>query len=105
MTHAPAAPVPRRARAAGALRRLAPGLALASAGCLAGLLVHLLLPGVPAVLVALVLGLLVANGFRFVLSGELWMSLAPGLVLALLVMSINLVADRLRDVINPRLAW
>ena len=58
---APAAPAPRRERAAGALRLVAPGLALASAGALAGFLVHALVPGVPVVLVALVLGLLVAN--------------------------------------------
>ena len=61
MTHAPAERLPGPARAARALRRLAPGLALAAAGVLAGGLVHLLLPGVPLVLAALVLGLVVAN--------------------------------------------
>ena len=61
MTDVPAEPAPRRTRAAAALRRVAPGLALASAGVLVGFLVHGLLPGVPTVLAALVLGLLVAN--------------------------------------------
>ena len=49
------------------------------------------------------LGLLVANGFGYVLSGQLWISLMPGLALASIVLSINLVGDRLRDVLNPRL--
>jgi peptide/nickel transport system permease protein len=50
------------------------------------------------------LGLLIANGFQYLMSGKLWMSLFPGLTLMLLVVSINLVADRLRDVLNPRLS-
>ena len=61
MTNAPAAPVPRRVRALGALRRLVPGLALSAVGVLAGSLAHELLPGLPVVLAALVLGLLVGN--------------------------------------------
>ena len=50
------------------------------------------------------LGLLVANGFAFVMSGMLWISFFPGLALLIVVMSINLVGDRLRDLLNPRLA-
>lgn len=50
------------------------------------------------------LGLLIANGFQYLMSGKLWISLFPGLTLMLLVVSINLVADRLRDVLNPRLS-
>ena len=50
------------------------------------------------------LGLLVANGFAFVMSGKLWISFFPGLALLIVVMSINLVGDRLRDLLNPRLA-
>ena len=49
------------------------------------------------------LGLLVANGFAFVMSGKLWISFFPGLALLVTIVSINLVADRLRDVLNPRL--
>ncbi len=48
------------------------------------------------------LGLLISNGFRFVLSGQYWISLFPGLALLLLIVAINLVGDRLRDVLNPR---
>jgi peptide/nickel transport system permease protein len=49
------------------------------------------------------LGLLIANGFQYLLSGTYWISLFPGIVLFLTIMSINLVADQLRDVLNPRL--
>ena len=49
------------------------------------------------------LGQLVANGFEFMLSGEYWISFFPGLALLVAVANINLVADRLRQVLNPRL--
>jgi len=49
------------------------------------------------------LGLLIANGFQYMLSGKYWMSFFPGLALLLTVVTINLVADQLRDVLNPRL--
>lgn len=48
------------------------------------------------------LGLLIANGFQFVLSGQYWISVFPGIALLLLIVAINLVGDRLRDVLNPR---
>lgn len=49
------------------------------------------------------LGLLIANGFQYLLSGKYWISFFPGLALLLAIVSINLVADQLRDVLNPRL--
>ena len=49
------------------------------------------------------LGLLIANGYDFMLSGQYWMSMYPGVALLIIVASINLVGDRLRDVLNPRL--
>jgi peptide/nickel transport system permease protein len=49
------------------------------------------------------LGLLIANGFEYMLSGRYWISFYPGLALLATIMSINLVGDRLRDVLNPRL--
>jgi peptide/nickel transport system permease protein len=49
------------------------------------------------------LGLLIANGFEYMLSGKYWISFYPGLALLVTIMSINLVGDRLRDVLNPRL--
>jgi peptide/nickel transport system permease protein len=49
------------------------------------------------------LGLLISNGFQYLLSGTYWISVYPGIVLLLTVAAINLVADQLRDVLNPRL--
>jgi peptide/nickel transport system permease protein len=49
------------------------------------------------------LGLLIANGFEYMLSGRYWISFYPGIALLATIMSINLVGDRLRDVLNPRL--
>lgn len=49
------------------------------------------------------LGLLIANGFEYMLSGKYWISLFPGVALLVTIVSINLVGDRLRDVLNPRL--
>ncbi|QUN29873.1 ABC transporter permease [Cupriavidus sp. KK10] len=49
------------------------------------------------------LGLLIANGYQFMLSDEYWISFFPGIALLLTVVAINLVGDRLRDVLNPRL--
>jgi peptide/nickel transport system permease protein len=48
------------------------------------------------------LGLLIANGFEFLLSGEYWIALFPGIALVLLIMSLNLVSDRLRRSFNVR---
>jgi len=49
------------------------------------------------------LGLLIANGFNYMLSGKYWISLFPGVALLVTIIAINLVADQLRDVLNPRL--
>jgi peptide/nickel transport system permease protein len=49
------------------------------------------------------LGVLIANGFQYMLSGKYWISVFPGIALLLTIVSINLVGDRLRDVLNPRL--
>ncbi len=50
------------------------------------------------------LGLLISNGFAHLLSGRYWMSFFPGVALLITIVAINLVGDRLRDVLNPRLA-
>jgi peptide/nickel transport system permease protein len=50
------------------------------------------------------LGLLIANGFAHLLSGRYWISFFPGAALLVTIVAINLVGDRLRDVLNPRLA-
>jgi peptide/nickel transport system permease protein len=49
------------------------------------------------------LGTLIANGFQFMLSGRYWISVYPGIFLVVLILSINLVGDQLRDQLNPRL--
>ncbi|MDN5568025.1 MAG: ABC transporter permease [Paracoccus sp. (in: a-proteobacteria)] len=49
------------------------------------------------------LGLLIANGYDYLLSGSYWISLFPGIALVVTIVAINLVGDRLRDVLNPRL--
>jgi peptide/nickel transport system permease protein len=49
------------------------------------------------------LGLLIANGYQVLLAGLYWISVYPGLLLLTLVFSINIVGDRLREVLNPRL--
>ncbi len=50
------------------------------------------------------LGLLIANGYQYMLSGEYWISFYPGIALLITIVAINLVGDRLRDVLNPRLS-
>ena len=49
------------------------------------------------------LGLLIANGFEYMLSLKYWISFFPGIALLITIVSINLVGDQLRDVLNPRL--
>jgi peptide/nickel transport system permease protein len=49
------------------------------------------------------LGLLIANGFEYMLSGDYWISFFPGIALLVAIVSINLMGDQLRDVLNPRL--
>ncbi|KKX27095.1 ABC transporter permease [Rhizobium sp. LC145] len=48
------------------------------------------------------LGLLISNGFEYLLSGDYWISFFPGLALLLLIVAINLIGDALRDILNPR---
>jgi len=48
------------------------------------------------------LGLLISNGFQYMLSGNYWISFYPGMALLITIVAINLVGDRLRDVLNPR---
>lgn len=50
------------------------------------------------------LGMLIASGYDFLLSGNYWVSTYPGIALVFIVVAINLVGDRLRAVLNPRFA-
>jgi peptide/nickel transport system permease protein len=49
------------------------------------------------------LGTLIRIGNNFLFSGEWWITIFPGLTLAAMILSINLLGDWLRDALNPRL--
>ncbi len=49
------------------------------------------------------LGTLIRIGNDFLFSGEWWITLFPGIMLAVMVLAINLLGDWLRDALNPRL--
>jgi peptide/nickel transport system permease protein len=50
------------------------------------------------------LGVMVSEGAKYLPQGHWWMSLFPGLVLALTIFSLNLVGDGLQDRLDPRRA-
>ena len=50
------------------------------------------------------LGMLIAKGYNYLLSGDYWISTFPGLALVIAIVALNVVGDHLRDVLNPRLA-
>jgi len=49
------------------------------------------------------LGSLIANGYEVLFSGYWWVSFFPGVLLMILIVAINLIGDRMRDYMNPRL--
>ena len=49
------------------------------------------------------LGTLIRFGNDFLFSGQWWVTIFPGVALVMLVLSINLLGDWLRDALNPRL--
>ena len=49
------------------------------------------------------LGMLISNGFQYLLSGRYWISIYPGVSLIIFIVSLNLVGDQIRDQLNPRL--
>ena len=49
------------------------------------------------------LGTLIRVGNDYLYSGEWWITIFPGAMLALMVLAINLLGDWLRDALNPRL--
>jgi peptide/nickel transport system permease protein len=57
--------------------------------------------GVPATRPSL--GTLINVGNEFLMSGEWWISVFPGIALIVLVLSVNLLGDWLRDALNPKL--
>ena len=48
-------------------------------------------------------GIMVAEGASFIVSGEWWVALFPGLFLMAAVFCFNLMGDGLRDIVDPRL--
>ncbi len=46
-------------------------------------------------------GILVAEGAQFIVSGEWWLALFPGLALMMAVLTFNLMGDGLRDIVDP----
>jgi peptide/nickel transport system permease protein len=49
------------------------------------------------------LGTLIRIGNDFLFSGEWWITIFPGVALIVMVLSVNLLGDWLRDALNPRL--
>jgi peptide/nickel transport system permease protein len=49
------------------------------------------------------LGTLIRIGNDFLFSGEWWITIFPGIALVVLVLSVNLLGDWLRDALNPKL--
>ena len=49
------------------------------------------------------LGTMIRTGNDFLFSGEWWITLFPGAMLAILVLAVNLLGDWLRDALNPKL--
>jgi peptide/nickel transport system permease protein len=49
------------------------------------------------------LGLLIANGYSYMLSGNYWIAFYPGIMLLTVIVALNLVGDRLGEMMNPRL--
>ncbi|MDE2361370.1 MAG: ABC transporter permease [Hyphomicrobiales bacterium] len=49
------------------------------------------------------LGTLVRTGNDYLMSGEWWIVFFPGVALAALALSVNIIGDWLRDALNPRL--
>lgn len=47
-------------------------------------------------------GIMVAEGAHYIISGQWWVALFPGLALTLVVLCFNLLGDGLRDIIDPR---
>lgn len=48
------------------------------------------------------LGSLIHTGFEYVLSGVWWLTFFPSVLLVLLILSVNLLGDFLRDALNPK---
>ncbi len=50
-------------------------------------------------------GAMINEGMQFMMSGRWWMAFFPGLAIFVTILGFNLLADGLRDVLDPRLRW
>lgn len=50
------------------------------------------------------LGMLIAKGFQYLMSGNYWVSTYPGVAIVVVIVAINLIGDRLREILDPRAA-
>jgi peptide/nickel transport system permease protein len=48
--------------------------------------------------------MLIANGYEYLFSQKYWVSMYPGIVLLVMIVALNLLGDRMRDMNNPRLS-
>ena len=47
-------------------------------------------------------GAMVSVGTMYALSGEWWIAFFPGLVITLVVLSLNLIADTMQEIMDPK---
>tara|TARA_B100000700_G_scaffold65044_1_gene71875 strand:- start:1394 stop:2269 length:876 start_codon:yes stop_codon:yes gene_type:complete len=47
-------------------------------------------------------GAMVSAGTRYALSGEWWIAFFPGLIITIVVLSLNLIADTLQEILDPK---
>ena len=47
------------------------------------------------------MGIMVAEGANYIVSGEWWLAIFPGVALMLAVFCFNLLGDGLRDLVDP----
>ncbi|MDV7103603.1 ABC transporter permease [Vibrio sp. TH_r3] len=50
------------------------------------------------------LGSLISNGFKYIHTNRYWLSIFPGIALMIIIIAINLVADHVRHILDPRRA-
>ena len=48
------------------------------------------------------MGLLISNGYKYMLAGDYWVSFFSGFAFLVTIVSINLVGDHLRDILTPK---
>ncbi len=84
---------------------MGPNLVLATIGVALAIIIEATLSflgvGVPPTTPSL--GTLIRIGNEFLFSGEWWITIFPVMALIILVLSVNLIGDWMRDTFNPKL--